>query len=206
MKENYRKGLSGNKPLGKPGIKGFTLIELVCTMVILWVLTAGILPRFIDLRSSASLAVTQEVAAVLGQSIAFIHATWLLSGKPQGASANHGPIVELDGIDIRVDPATGYPVGDAGIDSADTMSLPDCVTVFDAAVNSQYTLEPINNVTLENYQDFDFLVSRTNSAPDICNYYWSSSLTSIPNNSTPSQGLGLRYFVGTGDVTVFEFP
>jgi MSHA pilin protein MshA len=56
--------------MDKHGQEGFTLIELVVVIVILGILAATALPRFIDLRSDAATAATQGVAGALNSAYA----------------------------------------------------------------------------------------------------------------------------------------
>lgn len=184
---------------------GFTLIELVAMLALLSILSVSIMARFSTNQDAAESARNLQVQASLQQGVQDVRLLWMLSGRPQGVNVNNGPQVEYDGILVRVDPASGYAVGDGGADNANTMSLEDCVTVFNDTVMHSFSAIRVNLVDINTYRLYDLVVTRTNANPDICNYYWTGSISILPNNANPTNGRGLRYFTGNGDVTVFDF-
>ncbi|GAA5171154.1 type II secretion system protein [Viridibacterium curvum] len=91
---------------------GFTLIELVVVMVILGILAAVALPKFVDMSSQARIAKMQGAVGSVNSAITLIHAKWLAVGSPTGATA-----VAYEGgtltANVNTEMVNGYPAADA---------------------------------------------------------------------------------------------
>jgi MSHA pilin protein MshA len=72
----------------KQNQRGFTLIELVMVIVILGVLAAVALPKFVDLKGDAVLAATQGVAGALSSAATINYAARSISTSKGAAVVN----------------------------------------------------------------------------------------------------------------------
>lgn len=97
--------------------KGFTLIELIVVIVILGVLAATALPRFINVATDARMAAMNGVAGGMRSAVALAQSRYVATGSTTATTVNMG----IPGSTVAVDVAagTGLPTGTAtGIQAA----------------------------------------------------------------------------------------
>lgn len=191
------------KRLDKQGKqKGFTIIELVVVILLLGILTATALPRFIDVTDEAHDAAVSGVLGGVGTGVALFRAQWVADNQP-------ARVTEFNSL---VANSTGYPIGlittlnSTVISSVGTSQ--NCLEVF------QNVLQPAGQPTITSVTEaataptalttlstsFDYVAYLQNTAKNTCYYFYTGQFSNPSTQAVPA----IVYNAATGSVVVAD--
>ncbi|WOT07049.1 pilin [Shewanella youngdeokensis] len=195
--------------------KGFSLIELVIVIVILGLLAATAIPRFLNVTEDAEDASVEGVAGGLATAVSFVRSQWEVDGRRNNN-------VVLDGTRVQLDTRFGFPTGTGG-NTATAMNVTRCSEVFNTVLQNA----PRNVSATQDARQQRYVVSLgTNlggdlgdgggididgndvTGLDLCVYHLVGSLelddtTGVPTSALLTDGKGVTYSPGNGQVQSF---
>jgi prepilin-type N-terminal cleavage/methylation domain-containing protein len=138
---------------------GFTLIELVIVIIVLGVLSATALPKFLNIGQDAHDATAKSSFSAFDSAVKLYHSCWLTNGK-SGAVQDLACFGDGD-IDSST---TGYPLAVGDTSSGTLLQGDYCKEIWSSLLNNDFKLE-------------SHMTPKYSDDTDIIYWYFGGSLT-----------------------------